>query len=1555
MPRTRLLASAVALLAVLASVVGTFGGATAARADGVQITTTALAPGSEESLVVVGVGGLRWPDVSRGSTPTLWRMIGDGSVASLNVRTAAPFTCPLDAWLTLSAGRRVASTASAEPDPVAPAEPEPGVTEPLGATLPASCTSLPRPVLAEDQPGVVTGAVVPGWATIVPQPDPTDPTAMSAGTPGTLGELLGRSGACTTGVGPGAAAALAGSDGRLARYVDSLDPVPDAEVAGLLTACPVAMVDAGVLPDGPGRHDALDSLDATLRRLTRLLPEGTRVVVAGIAGSPLAPQGLQVVVDWTSGESQARWLSSEGTRTVGVVQLVDLTATAAESAGVLPEEAVPDDGQGSTGDPGAPDPGGGAEPVLTIVGHPLEHGEERRMNVARTVENRQYVNVLSQTIPALLPVFLAALVVLLAGAVTTALWTGRRRLLVASCLLASAAPVAASLATLSRWWVWPAPTLALTASVAVGAVVAALAAWVLSRALPASPWRLVTAAAAVTWLVLTVDGLTGTTLQQGSLLGPSPALGARFYGFTNMTFAVYATAGVVLAAGLAAYALRRGRRLAVAAVVAVGVVTTVVDGGPRFGADLGGILALVPGFTVLALLVGGVRITARRLLAVAAATLVIVAAVAVADWLAPGASSHLGAFVQRVLDGEALGVIAGKAAGAWATVAHPAGVVALLAVITAAWAVLHPTRFRISGLADAYGARPVLRHAVVALVVVAGAGSALNDSGVAIAGVVLLAGLALMSLHAAEAPAAGLAAAGLAAAGPPAAVPRARAQTWLLPATTTALGGGLLVVLLLASAMLPGASGTGLAGEESHAVGAGADVVGNPSTPLVVVGTAGLRWGDVRPSAATGTSAAPALTGLLTDGADAAGVALPNGAASRCAEGGWLTLSAGRLAEVSDTPTDEGWVCPPFVVEPGAAGSGGEGATAATVAGWDRLTGLQAGSAYAAILGSLGDALRDTGACATAVGPGAAVALAASDGTVDRYLPLDDTFPVRDEAFACPVTVVDAGSAILDPVDAASEDAARIRADAVAAVDAAVRRVVASAPTDATILVVDTASVPGAPLELGVALMRPSPNQGGQPGYLASTATRTAGVVRIQDVPVTLLTAAGTGADGFDDTPIVRAEVRPAVAATVADELADLTSRDHLRRAAYVWLVDVPFYAGIVLAAACLVVGVRATRSGRAVGPRRRRAAETAALLLAALPVGGFLASLADWWRFPAAGWVLVLSTVVLTACVAGLAALAPRHPPWVAPGVVAAITFLVLTVDALIGTPLNRAAPLGSAPTYGARFYGFGNPTFSVYAVAAVVFAAALAQSLVVRGRRVAAALAVTIIAVVAMAVDVWPTLGADLGGGLVLVPAFVVVGLAASGLRLTFARFAGVALAGVALVGAVGVLDWLQPTEQRSHLGRFVGQVIDGEAWATLARKAGYALRSVLGGVPVWITVLILVAVAVALFAPASVRKRVTPHWFLRTEQEWPLLRPAVLAVWTLAALGSVVNDFGVRIAMIALIPAVPLILLTVLRTTPPLPPGAAVPPDPGEPGTRAPEGISSGRPADLPAAHR
>ena len=103
------------------------------------------------------------------------------------------------------------------------------------------------------------------------------------------------------------------------------------------------------------------------------------------------------------------------------------------------------------------------------------------------------------------------------------------------------------------------------------------------------------------------------------------------------------------------------RRAAVVFVAVLGLATTFVDG--VLGSDFGGPPAILPAFGFFALVVAGVRITWRRVAVILGATVLALAAISVADWLRPvDDQTHLGRFVQTLLDGGAWQVVERKAA-----------------------------------------------------------------------------------------------------------------------------------------------------------------------------------------------------------------------------------------------------------------------------------------------------------------------------------------------------------------------------------------------------------------------------------------------------------------------------------------------------------------------------------------------------------------------------------------------------------------------------------------------------------------------------------------------------------------------------------------------------------------------------------------------------------------------------------------------------------------------------------------------------------------------------
>jgi hypothetical protein len=233
-----------------------------------------------------------------------------------------------------------------------------------------------------------------------------------------------------------------------------------------------------------------------------------------------------------------------------------------------------------------------------------------------------------------------------------------------------------------------------------------------------------------------VDVVTGSHLQFSTVFSYSPTVGGRFAGFGNLTFGQVAAAAVLLA-GIVAYLLpgRRGVRIA----VGILVVALLADGLPFWGADVGGVLAAVPAFALVALGLKSGRTVSRRQLAVlAAAGVVTVVALGLVDLLLPAASrTHLGRLFEQI----------GHEGLRPFTDAVQRKLAANLSVIpTSIWIPLVPAVLGFYAwlaygsslrLGEIRNRAPQMRPAFVGLLVAAALGLALNDSGIAIPAMML--------------------------------------------------------------------------------------------------------------------------------------------------------------------------------------------------------------------------------------------------------------------------------------------------------------------------------------------------------------------------------------------------------------------------------------------------------------------------------------------------------------------------------------------------------------------------------------------------------------------------------------------------------------------------------------------------------------------------------------------------------------------------------------------------------------------------------------------------
>ncbi|MCU1676238.1 MAG: hypothetical protein JWM93_996, partial [Frankiales bacterium] len=511
--------------------------------------------------------------------------------------------------------------------------------------------------------------------------------------------------------GPLAALAAAHHDGRLDNYR------PDATglTAADLLACGVTLVDVPALPAGDAavRH-VLDLAvnDDQIGTAARILLVGTgdgtdRLAGAAFLGAPFAP-GL---------------LTSPEVGRPPYLQLVDVPATVLAS--FRPDSDIP---ASFIGRPAA---------FVPVAGSVADRLDAAR-SAARATEVRasHYPGFVALLLGAQLAGWLALLV-----AWRRSREPARRRALALSAgglgLAGVIAPAASFLASLTRWQtsVVPMPLLVGSTLVASAGLAAAAA-----RSRVRGPVSPVAAIAAVGTLVLAFDVLFSSRLQFNAALGYDAVTAGRFTGLGNLASGIFC-AGVLLLLG--ALAARQATTKARVTVIAGGgAVAVAIVGAPRWGADAGGVLALLPALVVLGLLAARRRVGVAKVAVGAVAALVVVALIGLLDAARlPAQRTHLGRFVASLGDGTAGVTIKRRLSADLAMLAAPLPVLLIVACTAAAWWVFARPG---PGVRSLFTAHPEVRWSLVAVTVAAALGLAVNDSGISfVAGAALVAAPAL--------------------------------------------------------------------------------------------------------------------------------------------------------------------------------------------------------------------------------------------------------------------------------------------------------------------------------------------------------------------------------------------------------------------------------------------------------------------------------------------------------------------------------------------------------------------------------------------------------------------------------------------------------------------------------------------------------------------------------------------------------------------------------------------------------------------------------------------
>lgn len=722
----------------------------------VSASPAAAADGEEEHpVVMIGVTGLRWDDLGSLTTPALWELSREGSLGTTVVRSVWSYTCPSAGWLAVSAGGRADD-----------------VRVPDG-----TCRTLRDPLAAGS---------VPGWSDYV---EATDASSYDSQL-GLLGDTLAAAGVPVTGIGPGAAIALADSTGvpvgEHVRNPADADAMRAAVETAVDEGSRLVVVDGGVVrdpgyqtrgrldvddpaePEGeqevpdlsgtdvviePTRAEQVQEIDAAVEAVlaaVRATDRDATVLLFSVADSSRRAH-LQLAAATGPG-FEGGTIGSSSTRQTGYLQTTDIAPTLLEALGI--RDQAPSGALVGSTIRATPDDSTAGTRVAYLI------DQNRHAQTAKPLVGGFYLFWVGMN----LALYLMVMVGL--NHRVRARWSlllhrvrpqrveravhPRRVLhgLRVAAVLVAAVPVSTFLANLLPWWRAGSPGWALAATVTLfAALITALTLlppWWRGRLL--GPLGVV---GGITAVVLAADVATGARLALDSMMGPGSLVAGRFYGFGNPAFALFATAMILTTVALADPLLRAGRRGPAVTVVAVmGLLAVVIDGAPSIGADFGGPPALVPGFAILALLVAGVRLTWRRVAVVLAAGAVTVVGIALADWLRPpDERTHLGGFIETVLDGGLWTVLVRKAEtnlrilfGSEQTLLAIGGLllVVLLVGRPARTAVRAADGGPYAWLSAGAPLRrlatdaPVLLPGLTALAVTLGIGFALNDSGIVV-------------------------------------------------------------------------------------------------------------------------------------------------------------------------------------------------------------------------------------------------------------------------------------------------------------------------------------------------------------------------------------------------------------------------------------------------------------------------------------------------------------------------------------------------------------------------------------------------------------------------------------------------------------------------------------------------------------------------------------------------------------------------------------------------------------------------------------------------------
>ena len=635
---------------------------------------------------------------------------------------------------------------------------------------------------------------------------------------------------------------------------------------------------------------------------------------------------------------------------------------------------------------------------------------------------------------------------------------------------------------------------------------------------------------------------------------------------------------------------------------------------------------------------------------------------------------------------------------------------------------------------------------------------------------------------------------------------------------------------------------------------------------VLVLISSGLSWLDVDPTEKEGKEFLDAL-----GEARVANLTRHNAAKITCPLDGYLTLSTGM--RVTLTKARSQGHCPEIPALDDGVFSASE------LREWQKDAARQNEQA---VPGTLGKSLVEQGKKLVAIGPGARVAAMDDGGKVANYRSRATTegltSQVKTALAGAEVTIVDVGS--VSPNSAIKVSPASLNATPADGLPGADRtdkprskQVLAAltaglkAAQDADLVFgLDVADHSATP-HLGMAFTRAP---GENPGIIRSSSTRQLGLVSTVDFTSRILDVTGANAPEY----LVGGTFSSARDYGMASNLDWL--RNQALRSDQASILQARFIVltGIILLAALGLLLVLLRREYLGVSSRSRKVVVLLCLSASLLGPASFLAANIPAGILGGTGGnftanalqmsvplltvqyfllLLAIAAVLAAFCLAVGKVVARRWPglQFSAPILVAAALVIIwLLVSLLTGSPDQISAMFSSAATAATRFYGLNNNKYSflfaaVLALECLVLAPAAARFPQRRHRYFIYGFTLLAVAVI---LDGFPWLGADVGGPLAMVLGVGITLNWVLGKKVGPGKVMALIVAAFLASSLFVLVDKLASPPARTHFGRFISEVANGGGGIIVKRKAE-AMVNTFGG-PLIFTVLVILGAGLAIW---------------------------------------------------------------------------------------------------------